>query len=141
MPKTTDKVADAAESVKPYVDRVLRDEKFRDDVKSALDSARTLYSELIGGRGVVPVATRLATDKDIQDELRSAIADLKSATSRVQGKADHTGRNSVLLLFGIAIGVLFNPVTGPQTRKYLSDRLFGEDEFDYETTSATNGGS
>jgi hypothetical protein len=100
-----------------------------------------LYDELVGGRGVVPAATRIATDKDIQDELRSAIADLKRAANRVQGKEDHTGRNSVLLLFGIAIGVLFNPVTGPQTRKYLSDKLFGEDEFDYETTSTTNGGS
>ena len=31
----------------------------------------------------------------------------------------------MLLLVGITLGVLFNPVTGPQTRKWISDRVFG----------------
>ncbi len=36
---------------------------------------------------------------------------------------------------GIALGILFNPLTGPQTRKWLADRLFGggsDDEFTYQ---------
>ena len=133
MAKTKDRVGDAAGTVKPYVDRAIHDEKLRDDVRSAFESARTIYNELMGGRGVVPLATRVATDKDIQDELRSAIADLRSAADRIQGKEDHTGRNSVLLLAGIAVGVLFNPMTGPQTRKFIADKLFGGgDDFTYQ---------
>jgi hypothetical protein len=37
--------------------------------------------------------------------------------------------------FGIcvALGILFNPVSGAQTRKWLSDRVFGpSDEFTYQ---------
>ena len=133
MAKTKERVGEAAGTVKPYVERAIRDEKLREDVRSAFESARAVYNELIGGRGVVPLATRVATDKEIQDELRSAIADLRRAADRIQGKEDHTGRNSMLLLAGIAIGILFNPVTGPQTRKFVADKLFGGgDDFTYQ---------
>ena len=138
MAKTKDKVTDAAGTVKPYFDRAVTDEKLREDVKSAFDSARKVYYELMGGRGVVPLATRVATDKELQDELRSAIADLRSAADRVQGKEEHTTRNSTLLLAGIALGILCNPITGPQTRKFLSDRLFGGgDDFSYDQTNGS----
>ena len=139
MAKTKDKVADAAGTVKPYFDRAVGDEKLREDVKSAFDSARKVYYELMGGRGVVPLATRVATDKDLQDELRSAIADLRSAADRVQGKEEHTGRNSTLLLVGIALGILFNPVSGAQTRKFISEKLFGGgDDFSYDQSNGSS---
>jgi hypothetical protein len=141
MAKTKDKVTDAAGTVKPYFERALRDEDLRDDLKSAFDSARTVYYELLGGRGVLPVATRVATDKEIQDELKSAIADLRKAADRVQGKEDHGARNSTLLIAGIALGILFNPLTGPQTRKFITDRVFGGgDDFTYQG-SGGNGGN
>jgi hypothetical protein len=144
MAKTRDKVSDAAENVKPFVDRALHDEELRESVRNAYDSARTIYNELIGKRGVTGVATRIATDKDIQDELRSTIAELRRAADRVQGREEHKGRNSSLLLIGIALGILFNPVTGPATRKWLSDRLFGGgDDFTYQggNGSSSGGGS
>jgi hypothetical protein len=133
MAKTRDKVSDAADNVKPYVDRALHDEELRESVRNAYESARTIYNELIGKRGVTGVATRIATDKDIQDELRSTITELRRAADRVQGRDEHKSRNSTLLFVGIALGVLFNPVTGPATRKWLSDRLFGGgDDFTYQ---------
>jgi hypothetical protein len=140
MAKTRDKVADAAESVRPYVDRALHDEDLRDNVKSALDSARAVYNELVGGRGVTTAATRVATDKDIQKELKKAITEFREAADRVQGKKDHPGRNSTLLLAGIALGILFNPLTGGPTRKWLSDHLLGGgDDFTYQ--GGNSGGS
>jgi len=133
MAKTRDKVSDAADNVKPYVDRALHDEELRESVRNAYESARTIYNELIGKRGVTGVATRIATDKDIQDELRSTITELRRAADRVQGRDEHKSRNSTLLFVGIALGVLFNPITGPATRKWLSDRLFGGgDDFTYQ---------
>jgi hypothetical protein len=125
MAKTKDKVSDAASTVKPYVDRALHDEELRESVRNAYESARTIYNELIGRRGVTGLATRVATDKDIQDELRQTVAELRRAADRVQGRQEHKSRNGGLLFVGIALGILFNPVTGPSTRKWLSDRLFG----------------
>ena len=52
MAKTKDKVSDAATNAKPYVDRALHDEELRENVRNAYESARTVYNELIGKRGV-----------------------------------------------------------------------------------------
>jgi hypothetical protein len=133
MAKTKDKVTDAAGNVKPYVERALHDEELRQNVRNAYESARSIYNELLGNRGVTGVATRVATDKDIQDELRSTISELRKAADRVQGREAHKSRNGGLLLLGIVLGILFNPLTGAQTRKWLSDRLLGGgDDFTYQ---------
>jgi hypothetical protein len=140
MAKTKDKVTDAAGTVRPYVDRALHDAELRDSVRSAYESARSIYSELIGNRGVTGVATRVATDKDLQDELRNTVAELRKAADRVQGKEEHKSRNGGLLLLGLVLGILFNPLTGPATRKWLSDRaLGGGDDFTYQ--GGGNGGN
>ena len=141
MAKTKDKVSDVAGNVKPYVDRALHDEELRDNLRSAYASARTIYDELIGKRGMTGMATRVATDKDIQDELRSTIDDLRKAADRVQGKEQHKSRNGGLLLLGIVLGILFNPLTGEATRKWLSDRVFGGDDFTYQGGSGNGSGN
>jgi hypothetical protein len=140
MAKTRDKVLDRAGGARPYIERAFKDEELRDNVRNAFESAREVYNELIGGRGAIPVATRVATDKEIQEHLREALDELREAADRVQGKRDHGARNMTLLLTGIALGILFNPVTGPQTRKFLSDKVFGpSDDFTYQ--GGGNGGA
>ena len=135
MAKAKDRVAD----VKPYVQRAIQDEELRDNLRSAFATARDVYDELIGGRGVTGVASKVASDKDIQEQLRSAIEDLRSAADRIQGRDEHKSRNASLLLAGIALGILFNPLTGPETRRWLKDRIFGEDEeFGYGSGSGGN---
>jgi hypothetical protein len=122
------KAKDRFEDAKPYVRRAIQDEELRDNLRSAFATARDVYDELIANRGMTGVATKVASDKDIQDQLRSAIGDLREAADRVQGHQAHKGRNGTLLLVGIALGVLFNPMTGPETRRWLKDKVFGEDE-------------
>jgi hypothetical protein len=142
MAKTREKVLDKAGTARPYIERAMKDEDLRDNVRNAFDSAREIYNELIGGRGAIPVATRVATDKDIQDRLKDAIDELRQAADRVQGKKDHGARNTMLLLTGITLGILFNPVSGSQTRKWLSDKLFGPtDDFTYQGGNSGAGSS
>ena len=124
MAKARDRIEDA----KPYVKRAIEDEVLRENLRSAFATARGVYDELIANRGMTGVATKVATDQDIQDQLRSAIQDLRDAADRIQGHQDHKGRNSSLLLIGITLGLLFNPLTGPETRRWLKDKIFGEDE-------------
>ena len=136
---TTDKISD----VRPYVERALRDEELRDNLKAAFLAARDVYSDLTGDRGVSGLATRVATDRDSQDNLRRAVEELREASDRVRGKEDHSGRNTMLLFAGITLAVLFNPVTGPQTRAWIKDKILGpSDDFTYggESGGSNNGG-
>jgi hypothetical protein len=82
---------------------------------SAFAAARQVYNDLLGDRGATGIVSRVATDEEIH------------------------GRNTLLLVTGITLGILFNPVTGKQTREWLKDRIFGpSEEFDY---TAGDGGA
>lgn len=133
MAKTRDRLSDTADNLRPYVERAVKDDEIRKNVRDAFDAAREIYTELMGPKGMVPLAARVATDEDLQDNLRQVVEDLRKASSRLQGKKDHSGRNSTLLLAGIAIGILFNPVTGPATRNWLKGLLGdGDEDFTYQ---------
>lgn len=140
MAKTRDRFTDTADNIRPYVERAVKDEEIRKNVRDAFDAAREIYTELMGPRGMVPLAARVASDEDIQDNLRRAVEDLRKAAGRLQGKRDHSGRNSFLLFTGIAIGILFNPVTGPATREWLKGIVGGGNDEDF-TYQGNNSGS
>lgn len=134
-----DKMGGAVESARPYVERLAHDEDLHDHVKKAYESARKIYDELLGDRGTTGMAMRVARDKDLQKELRKTVEELRLAGRQARGGESHVGRNVSLLLVGIALGVLFNPATGPDTRRWLKDKLLGPEEpFQYES-SKTNG--
>ena len=138
MAKLQDRALDRASDVKPYIERAFKDERVREDVKSAILTAREIYSQLMSGRNqLTTAAARVATDEEIQESFRDAIEDLRSAADRIQGKTSHSARNATLLMTGIVLGVLFNPMTGPGTRRWLQDKIFGEgEEFEYRQDNA-----
>lgn len=143
MAKTKERIFDTADTMRPYVDRALHDEELRDNLKEAFGAARAIYDDLLGNRGALGAAQRIAHDEDIQDNLRKAVDELREAGSRLRGEQDHSTRNRMFLFLGIVLGVLFNPWTGPATRKWLSDTITGGDD-DYSYTppsSSTNAGS
>jgi hypothetical protein len=139
MTYTKERAAAAAANARPYVERALRDEELRDNIRNAYASARAVYDELTSRRRVSDAASQLAGDKDLQDEIRSAIDELRNASRRVKDvkrgapEPAQTAKNGVLLLFGIVIGLLLNPITGPALRRALGRKLFGnENGFVYQ---------
>jgi hypothetical protein len=140
MPKTKEKVADVAGTAKPYVERALHDQELREHVKQAYSAARQVYDELIGPRGMTGVATRVAADHEIHDNLRTAVAELRQAAGRLQGRrqASHAGRK-LLFLAGVGFGLLYNPITGPETRRWLKQKLSGGNEFGFTDDQSDNG--
>src|SRR5262249_10283431 len=136
---TKDRAAAAAASARPYVERAIRDKELRDNVFNAYMSARAVYDELAGRRKVSDAASRLAGNKDLQDEIRSAIEELRSASRRVKDvkpaepEPVRTAKGSLLLLLGIVVGLLINPITGPALRRMIARKLFGDgDDFVYQ---------
>jgi hypothetical protein len=127
--KAATTMSDTIETVKPYLERALTDEDFRNDLKDALAAARELYGPLSKQNGVSGGARALATDKKAQEQMRRVFEDMLSAKETLQGKKkkSHKGRNMVLLA-GIIAGALYNPWTGPQTREKLLDMIAGQDD-------------
>jgi hypothetical protein len=137
-----EKIADTVDTARPYVERLARDEELHDHVRKAYDSARKIYDELIGPSGATGMAFKVAKDKDIQDELKKAVEQLRKAGEHAQGRSSHGGRNMTLLLAGITLGVLFNPATGPDTRRWLRDKVLGPEEpFEYQSNGPSSSSS
>ncbi|MDQ3866751.1 MAG: hypothetical protein M3304_07965 [Actinomycetota bacterium] len=134
-----ERVTGAVDTARPYVERVATDEEFREHVKNAYESARRIYDELVGPVGATGMAMRVAQDKDIQEELRRTLDELRQAGRRARGEESHTGRNMTLLMVGLALGVLFNPMTGPDTRRWLREKIFGPEEpFEFQSNAGTS---
>ena len=130
----TEKVRGAVQTARPVVERLAKDDEFQQHVKNAYDSARHIYDELFFDRAPKAIAGRIVQDPAIQDELKRTIDELRAAAMRAKTppKTSHKRRNT-LILAGILIGILYNPVTGADTRRWLKERAFGPEEtFEYE---------
>ncbi|MER3411360.1 MAG: hypothetical protein C4305_02895 [Thermoleophilia bacterium] len=115
----------SASAARPYVERALRDDEFRQNVKAAFTALREIYEHLAPPRGMADIASRVASDQEIQHNLRRALAELRHAAERLQAqrRRSYRVRNGLLLAGGLALVALFNPVTGPEARRWLRARL------------------
>ena len=140
MTRGKDTFSGAAEVIKPYLDRAMSDERLRDDLLRAFGTARELYAELASERSrPITLASRVATDDDIRHKLGEAIDDLRNAGERLQGRGERSSsRRPALLIAGLALGILFNPLTGQETRRFIRDLITGESD-DSETQAQSNG--
>jgi len=130
MAKTKEKALVNAEVLRPYVQRAMTDPELRQDLMSAFVTARTLYGQLGKGKGV----KARVSDKDFQKDIQGLVAELTTASEKLQGKQKkkkaHKKRNRVLLFTGVTLGLLYNPWTGQSTRDWIMNRVSGSDGID-----------
>ena len=142
MAKAKTTLGSRADAVRPYVERAMNDEKLRAEILRAAATARALYVDLLSDRDKpMVVASRVATDDDVRDKLRDAIEDLRSASERLQGRRERSShRASTLIVAGIALGILFNPVTGAETRRFIRDLISGGSEGSSSSSGSESNG-
>jgi len=142
MAKAKTTLGSKADAVRPYLERAMNDEKLRAEILRAAATARALYVDLLSDRDKpMVVASRVATDDDVRDKLRDAIEDLRSASERLQGRRERSShRASTLIVAGIALGILFNPVTGAETRRFIRDLISGGSEGSSSSSGSESNG-
>lgn len=128
--KRNERIGDTVDSLRPYIERALKDDEFRGNVREAVDAARGVYGDLSKANGLTKSATKLATDKDVHGNLQRALAELTDAVERVQGTKGGKRRKKrkALLMAGVVAGALYNPWTGQSTRDWLLEKIAGEDD-------------
>jgi len=128
--KGNERIGVTVESLRPYIERALKDDEFRGNVREAVDAARGVYGDLSKANGLTKSAAKLATDKDVHGNLQRALSELTDAVDRVQKTRGGKRRKKrkMLLLAGVVAGALYNPWTGQTTRDWLLEKIAGEDD-------------
>jgi hypothetical protein len=134
-----DKARAAAEGAwgNPYVQRIIEDAELRENVKVALDNARSAYSRLTNGKTASKV---VMDDKKFQKDVKTSAEALRDAATALRDGPKKRGRRrggigSVLLLGIVGAGAAV--ALSEDLRNKVLDLLFGkEEEFDYTSTTA-----
>lgn len=135
--KKAAKVSAAAGAARanPYVQRVIDDAEFRDNVRVAFESARQAYNRISSGKA--PAKT-LMEDKKLHKELRHSAEALREATIALREgpkrkRRGGLGRKLLVLAAGAGLAV----AVSSDLRSKILDALFGkEEEFEYTSTTA-----
>ena len=89
----TDKVA---ESLSPLVTRVTQDDELRAHAKTALDSARAIYTKIQADG-----PRKAATNKAVTDEVVKAASELRMTAERLSGKTKRKSHKLRKLILGV----------------------------------------
>jgi hypothetical protein len=123
-----DKLSGGVRALRPQIERLAADKELQAHLQSAYASGRVIYKRVFPARRPSAVVRRLSEDPKLQRELARGIEELRAASGRLQSRRTHRGRNTTLFVGGLGLAVLFNPLSGTATRRWLRARLSGSDE-------------
>lgn len=99
-----DKAKETLRGVVSYADQVMRDERLRADILSAIGHGADASDRGRADIDAAGITTRLAEDKKLRRKLRATLDDLEDAGERLHPKRRHRIRN--VLLIGLAAGAV-----------------------------------
>lgn len=130
------KAVDAADSARPYIQRLIEDEQLRDSLREAFDSARNAYDRASDKGSPFD----MVDDSKLHNELKTAAESLKYASEamREPEKRPNEGGSGILKLLVVAVvAAVLALVLSEGLRKTALDALFGaEEEFEYSSTTS-----
>lgn len=109
-----EKVKDALGEAIAYTDDLVRDERLRSYVRSAVDHG-ALATKRLGHDG--NFSSRLVADKKLRKHLQALLDDLERVGDRVRRKRSHRVRNALLIVVGSGAVVAAVPA-----RRWVVDR-------------------
>jgi hypothetical protein len=130
-------VANIAKS-NPYIQRLIEDASLRDNVRSALDSTRSLYDRLTDGKAS---AKAVFEDKKVQADLRKTVEAVRDVTVALTEAPKERARKGMgfsrkVMIAGLGAGLAL--VGSEKLRSKVLDVLFGaEEEFEYTPPQTT----
>jgi hypothetical protein len=113
-----EKAKDTLRDVVTYADEVLRDERLRADIRTAVAHGSKASHRVKRGIAADGITTHLVSDKRLRKDLRGLLDGLESASARIHRTKDHRARN-VLVVVASAGAVL---AAIPNVRHWLAQR-------------------
>ena len=119
-------LATALDGARPFAERLFSDDDLRDNIRTFIESARSILDEL-SDEDPTDIVARLWDDDKLRREVETAVEALQEGTKRIRGqrvrKRGGSGKILLVLVLG-GVGFLFlNPRTGPQARRMAGDVL------------------
>jgi hypothetical protein len=134
--KQAAKARRAATGASPYVQRVVEDAELRDNVRLAVDNAKSAYGRLTNGKPASKVLDDKKLHKDMRqaaEALRDAGQALREGPKKQKKRRRGLGKLLVLAIIGAGLAIALNE----GLRNKVLDALFGaEEEFDYTSTTS-----
>lgn len=127
----------AAETARPYVQRLIEDDDLRTDLRDAYEAARDAYDRATDSKAS---PKDVLEDRKLQKDLKSAAEALRSASDALrEPEKKDSGHGFAKLLVIAFIGAVLALALSEDLRKAALDRLFGaEEEFEYTSTTSTS---
>ena len=130
------KASNAADTARPYVQRLIEDDDLRDNLREAYDAGRDAYARASGAKRPSDVLE----DKKLQKDLRNASESLRAATDALREPKKKKSTLGRLLLL-VIVGAILALALSEELRKTVLDQLFGaEEEFEYTSTTSPPAG-
>lgn len=103
--RKTRKTREMMSDVISYADEVVRDERMRSDLRSALDHGLAASRRLADGSGMAGLGERLDSDKKLRKDVRAMLDDLERAADRARRRTSHRARNTILVVGAAGMAV------------------------------------
>jgi uncharacterized membrane protein len=123
-------VADAAETVAPYAEQIVEDEKLRQRVLAAVGAGLAARQRAKRQLGLVGAAARIASDPVVRTQVAEMVTQLQQARRRVDRKRSHKVRNFFLFLVGIGAAA----AAFPSVRRLVKE-TFGDGSDDWASSA------